>query len=200
MADAAGAVPAGAARPSVVAVVGSPRPRSNTAALVAAALAELDEAGAACETIFLSRKDIEPCFAHEHCATLPRCPLDDDTAEVLESVYGADCLLLGTPVYYENVSAQMKAFMDRNLYRYSKDERLPARAVGLVAVTAESGLEETLDALRRFVALSTEGEVPVVSCGVYADDAGVVAGDEALLAQGRDLGRALARELGLTPA
>ena len=69
-----------------------------------------------------------------------------------------------------------------------------------MAVTAETGLEETLEALRRFVALCTEGEVPDVTCGGYADDAGAVASDEALLAQGRDLGRALARELGLTPA
>ena len=49
----------------------------------------------------------------------------------------------------------MKAFMDRNVFRYAHDEWLRARAVGLVAVTAETGLEETLDALRRYVALST---------------------------------------------
>ena len=200
MAEADGAVPAGAARPSVVAVVGSPRTRSNTAALVAAALEELESAGATCETIVLSRLSIEPCFAHDLCADLPRCPLEDDTPAALDKVYAADCLVLGSPVYYENVSAQMKAFIDRNLFPYSKGERLRAGAVGLVAVTAESGLQETLDALRRYVGLSTHGDVKVLTCGAYADDAGALASDEALLDQGRDLGRALARELGLTPA
>ena len=55
-------------------------------------------------------------------------------------MYAADCLVLGTPVYYENVSAQMKAFIDRNVFRYAHDQWLRAKAVGLVAVTAETGL------------------------------------------------------------
>ena len=63
--------------------------------------------------------------------------------------------------------------MDRNVFRYAHDEWLRARAVGLVAVTAETGLEETLAALRRYVALSTDGDVAGVhACGGYADDGG----------------------------
>jgi multimeric flavodoxin WrbA len=200
MAEAAGAAPADAVRPSVVAVVGSPRTRSNTAALVAAALEELESAGASCETIVLSRLSIEPCFAHDLCADLPRCPLEDDTPAALDKVYAADCLVLGSPVYYENVSAQMKAFIDRNLFPFSKGERLRARAVGLVAVTAETGLQDALDALRRYVGLSTQGDVKVLTCGAYADEAGTLAADDAALGEARRLGRALAEELGLTPA
>ena len=186
--------------PSVVAVVGSPRRRSNTAALVAAALAELEAAGAACETIALGSLTIAPCLAHDTCADLAACPHGDDAAAVLDRVYAADCLVLGTPVYYENVSAQMKTFIDRNVFRYSHEEWLRARVVGLVAVTAETGLQDALDALRRYVDLSTDGDVPMLTCGAYADEAGAAAGDQALLAEARALGRALAEELGLTPA
>ena len=81
---------------------------------------------------------------------------------MLDLVYAADGLLLACPVYYENVTAQMKAFMDRNVFRYAHDEWLPARAVGLLAVTAETGLDDALDAMRRYVALSTVSEVPTV--------------------------------------
>lgn len=185
-------------RPSVVAVVGSPRRRSNSAALVAAALAELEAAGAACDTIDLGALTILPCLAHDGCADFSTCPVDDDARGVLDKVYAADCLILGTPVYYENVSAQMKAFIDRNLFRYSHDEWLRVRAVGLVAVTAETGLQDALDALRRYVGLSTEGEVPVYACGGCADEAGAAAADEGLLAEARAMGQALAGELGLT--
>jgi len=186
-------------RPSVVAVVGSPR-RGNTATLVAAAVAELEARGAACETIVLSDLAIAPCLAHDGCAGFAACPLRDDAAAALDRVYAADCLILGSPVYYENVSAQMKAFIDRNVFRYSHDEWLRARAVGLVAVTAETGLEETLDALRRYVALCTQGDVPVFTCGGYADAADAAAADEALLADARRLGVELAGALGLSSA
>ena len=142
---------AGQARPTVVAVVGSPRGRSNTAALVAAALEELEAAGAVCETISLRDVTIAPCLAHDACADYAACPVADDAAAVLERVYAADCLVLGTPVYYENVSAQMKAMIDRSLFRYSHDQWLRAAAVGLVAVTAETGLQDALEALRRYV-------------------------------------------------
>ena len=187
-------------RPSVVAVVGSPRRRGNTAALVEISLAELAAAGARCETIELSGLNIAPCLAHATCGDLAACALDDDAAAALESVYAADCLVLGSPVYYENVSAQMKAFIDRNLYPYYHGRQLPAKAVGLVAVTAETGLQETLDALRRYVALSSDGDAPVFTCGGYADEAGAAARDEGLVADARALGRALAEALGLSPA
>jgi multimeric flavodoxin WrbA len=187
-------------RPTVVAVVGSPRGRSNTGALVAAALEELESAGAACETLSLRDLTIAPCLAHDACADYAACPLHDDAADVLERVYAADCVVLGTPVYYENVSAQMKAFIDRNLFRYSHEQWLRAAAVGLVAVTAETGLQDALGALRRYVDLSSEGQIPTYTCGCYASDAGEAAADEALLAEARAMGRALARELGLDPA
>ena len=103
--------------------------------------------------------------------------------------------ILATPVYYENVSAQMKAFMDRNVFRYAHDEWLPAKVVGLVAVTAETDLDETLAALRRYVALSTDGDVAIFSVGGYADTAGSAAEQPELLTAARllaaDLGEAL---------
>ena len=123
-----------AAQPLVVAVVGSPRRGGNTAVLVAAALGELSARGARCETVFLAQHDIAPCLAHDGCAEFAACPLGDDAASVLDQVYAADCLVLASPVYYENVSAQMKAFIDRNLFRYSHDEWLRATAIGLIAV------------------------------------------------------------------
>jgi multimeric flavodoxin WrbA len=187
-------------RPSVVAIVGSPRRNGNTAALVAAVLEALEARGAACETIELSRLSIAPCLAHDTCGELAACPQGDDAAEVLDRVYAADCLILGTPVYYENVSAQMKAFIDRNVFRYAHDEWLRAKAVGLVVVTAETGLEETVAALRRYVALSSDHDIPVSVCAGYADEAGAAAADDELLGDARRLAEDLAAAVGLSAA
>jgi len=187
----------GEGRPLVVAVVGSPRARGNTSVLVDEALGELERRGAAVVKIMLRDQRIAPCLGHEDCAVRERCPQADDAERVLATVYAADGLLLATPVYYENVSAQMKAFIDRNVFRYGHDVFLTPTVVGLLAVAAETGLDDTLAALRRYVELSTKDDVPVLSVGGYADAIGDAAANIGLLAAARRLGADMAEELGL---
>jgi multimeric flavodoxin WrbA len=179
-------------RPLVVAVVGSPRPRGNTSVLVDEALAELARRGARVAKLMLGDYQLAPCLGHENCADLQRCPQGDDMERLLATVYAADGLLLATPVYYENVTAQMKAFMDRNVFQYSHDVFLAPKVVGLLAVTAETGLDDALAALRRFVALSTEGDLPVLSMSGFADAIGDASKDAELLAAARRLGADMA--------
>lgn len=179
----------------MVAVVGSPRPHGNTSLLVEVALQELGRRGIRVDKIVLSERRVAGCLGHDDCADRRTCPHDDDAADILDAVYAADGLILATPVYYENVSAQMKAFMDRNVFRYAHDEWLRAKVVGLVAITAETGLDETLAALRRYVALSTDGEVPIFSVRGYADAAGSAAEQPELLAAARRLASDLAAAL-----
>jgi multimeric flavodoxin WrbA len=61
----------------------------------------------------LADKRIEFCGDHVFCGERA-CPHDDRMAGILEQVYAAERLILATPIYYENVSGQMKTFMDRN--------------------------------------------------------------------------------------
>lgn len=188
--------------PTVVAVVGSPRARGNTSLLVDAALAELERRGARVHKVLLAERVVGPCLGHEECARFKVCPQHDDAEAVLDLVYEADGLLLAGPVYYENVTAQLKAFMDRNVFRYAHDQWLPARAVGLLAVTAETGLDDALDAMRRYVSLSTVSEVPTFACGVFADGLGadgrgVVAQRPDALAAARSLATDMASALEL---
>jgi multimeric flavodoxin WrbA len=187
-------------QPHVVAVIGSPRPQGNTVALVAAALEELERCGCRCSRIMLADLRIDACDGHEDCGELAECPIDDDTDAVLDQVYAADGLILASPVYYENVTAQMKAFIDRNAIRYYHDEWLTPKVAGLIAVATESGLDDTLGAMRRFVALSSPDEVPVISMSGCADKPGDARADATLLAEARALGRAMAERLGLNPA
>ena len=185
--------------PKVVAVIGSPRRRGNTATLVDAALEELQRSGCQCARIVLADKRIEFCSGHVFCGERA-CPHDDDMAGILEQVYAADGLLLATPIYYENVSGQMKTFMDRNATRYYGDEHLTPKVVGLIAVAGESDAEDTLAAMRRFVALSNPEELPVVALGGLADKPGDAAEDAELMAKARALGRSMAERLGLDPS
>jgi multimeric flavodoxin WrbA len=186
-------------RPKAVAVIGSPRKRGNTATLVDAALEELERSGCECTRIVLAEKRIEFCGGHVFCGERA-CPHDDDMAGILEQAYAADGVILATPIYYENVSGQMKTFMDRNATRYYHEEWLTPKVVGLIAVAAESSADDTLAAMRRFVALSNPEEVPVVALGGLADKPGAAADDAELMAQARALGRSMAERLGLDPS
>ena len=186
-------------RPKVVAVIGSPRRHGNTAALVDAALEELERSGCECTRITLADKRIEFCSGHVFCGERA-CPHDDDMAGILEQVYAADGLILATPIYYENVSGQMKTFMDRNATRYYGEQHLAPKVVGLIAVAAESDAGDALAAMRRFVSLSNPEEPPVVALGGLADKPGEAAQDAELMGRARELGRAMAERLGLDPS
>ena len=147
----------------------------------------------------LADKRIEFCSGHEFCGERA-CPHDDDMAGILEQVYTADGLLIATPIYYENVSGQMKTFIDRNATRYYHEEWLAPKVVGLIAVAGESDAEDTLAAMRRFVALSNPEAPPVVALGGLADKPGDAAQDAELMARARELGREMAERLGLDPS
>jgi len=68
-----------------------------------------------------------------------------------------------------------------------------------VAIAAESGLDDTLAALRRFVALSSPEELPLVTLSGYADKPGDAAQNAELMAEARALGREMAARLGRAP-
>ena len=182
-------------RPSVVAVVGSPRVAGNTSYLVDVALDELAHAGLAVEKIMLSEYRVLPCEGHDDCEDLPVCPLDDDAGAILERMYTADGLILATPVYYEDVSGQMKVFIDRNCFNNYHEVWLQARSVGLIAVAESTGMDEAVDSLRRFVALSSDKKVKPLSVTGLAYRSGDAAGNGPLIAAVRDMARAMAAAL-----
>jgi multimeric flavodoxin WrbA len=183
-------------RPTVVAIIGSPRRKGNTVALVDAALGELEHAGCDCTRITLANLRIEYCDGHVDCADRPVCAHGDDMDGVIEQVYAADGLILATPVYYEDVSAQMKTFIDRNVFPYNKERWLTPKVVGLIAVAQETGVDDTLAALRRFLALSSPEELPVVALGGLAYEPGEAAANADLMDEARAFGRAMAEKLG----
>ena len=182
-------------RPYVVAVVGSPRARGNCSFLVDLALEDLERQGARCEKLMLGEFDIRPCQGHEDCDSRSVCALDDDVAAVVEKVYAADALLLASPVYYEDVSAQMKLFIDRNVFCYGHDRRLEPKVVGYIAVAAETGLAETIATLKRFVALSSSGGVRGLELAGFADKAGDAAANAALVADAHRFAEQIAAAL-----
>lgn len=97
----------------IAGIVGSPRLKKNTDALVQQALEGCKSKGALIETIYLNKLDIKPCQAHK-VQDGKGCIMRDGMDAVYEIFESADGLVLGTPVYYNSVSSQMKLMIDRS--------------------------------------------------------------------------------------
>jgi multimeric flavodoxin WrbA len=98
----------------ILAVNASPRGKnSNTRQLVHAALLGAAEAGADTEYLDICEYDIRYCTGCQICYQTGECPIQDDYAEILAKVQTADGLILGSPVYINAITAQLKTFLDR---------------------------------------------------------------------------------------
>ena len=98
----------------IVSLLGSPRQRSNSSIIAERFCTTAQKHGAEVKTFTLNDLHFSGCQGCMACKTkLDRCALEDDLTEVLEAVHETDILILASPVYYWDVSAQMKAFLDR---------------------------------------------------------------------------------------
>ena len=97
----------------IIGIVGSPRKNGNTDILVNEVLEGPKENGAEVERIFLNDLDFRECQACDGCRVNGNCVLDDDMSSVYRKLIEADGIVLGTPVYFLNVTAQLKKFIDR---------------------------------------------------------------------------------------
>jgi len=98
----------------IVAVLGSPRPNGNSALMAQAFLDVARERGAASEVYLLNKMDIHGCQGCGKCKSESDvCVVEDDLTPVYDSIRGADILVLASPVYFGDLSAQLKCFWDR---------------------------------------------------------------------------------------
>ncbi len=107
----------------VIAVNGSPRKTWNTHTLLSKALAGAADAGAQTELINLYDLNYKGCISCFACKvkngkSLGRCAANDDLKPVLDAIHTCDGLILGSPVYFSDVSAMMRAFWERLIFQY----------------------------------------------------------------------------------
>lgn len=98
----------------VLGINSSARKDGNTAILIHRVFDELKHAGIETELIQLAGKVIEPCKACWACGSQKNCIHQNDSFhDVFEKMKEADAILLGSPVYAANISANMQALLER---------------------------------------------------------------------------------------
>lgn len=99
---------------NIVTLLGSPRSAGNSAAIARRITAVAGELGADTRTFELNRLNYRGCQGCYACKKgAESCVLTDDLAEVLAAVAAADLVVLATPVYYGDITAQLKGYIDR---------------------------------------------------------------------------------------
>ena len=96
----------------VVGIVASPRKQMNTDTIVQRILDGCQESGVSVAKIHLNDLEIQACQACK-IQDGSGCVYQDDMKQIYEVFETADGLVLGTPVYYNTVSSQMKLMIDR---------------------------------------------------------------------------------------
>jgi multimeric flavodoxin WrbA len=107
----------------VMAVNGSPRKTWNTATLLKKALKGAASQGADTELIHLYDLAFTGCTSCFACKvrggkSYGRCAVKDDLKPVLKKIEAADALILGSPIYFGNVSGEMRSFLERLLFPF----------------------------------------------------------------------------------
>ena len=134
----------------ILALIGSPRRKGNTATMLEAALKGAASAGAETRLIQLYPLNYKGCISCFSCKLKTgrhgHCAMKDDLSPVLELMEETDALIFGSPIYYGDVTAEMLALEHRFLFShmlYNKENRwvfprrIPSAFIYTFGVTAD---------------------------------------------------------------
>jgi arsenate reductase len=109
----------------VVGLQGSPRRKGNSRFLLDTFLSATASFGAETRMIEVDRANILPCKEYTVCETKGYCPIDDDMrSEIYGLIRRADIVVAATPVFFYNMSAQLKGLIDRCQTFWARKYRL----------------------------------------------------------------------------
>ena len=120
---------------NVIVISTSLRHGSNSDLLADKFVEGAQAAGHEVEKISLVGKDIQFCKGCLACQQLGRCVITDDVNGIMDKVLSADVVCWATPIYYYEMSGQMKTLIDRMNAMYPLDYQF--RDVYLMTTAAE---------------------------------------------------------------
>ena len=131
----------------ILGLQGSPRKKGNTQFLLENFMQSAEKRGARTQIIDVTRKDIIACKELVVCEKKGYCPLEDDVLhEIYPLLRQAEIVVLASPIFFYNMTAQLKAVVDRcqtfwaRKYRFKlADPAKPMRKGFVLSVAATKG-------------------------------------------------------------
>ena len=138
----------------VVAFNGSARPKGNTYTMLNTVLKELESNGIDTELINLAGKPLSGCIACYKCVERKdgRCAVDNDALnDYLRKMIDADGILLGSPVYFGDLTAQIKGLIERTgMVARANGDLLKRKAGASVVAVRRAGAMHAFHSLNAF--------------------------------------------------
>ena len=163
---------------NVIAFNGSARKDGNTAILIGYVLDELRGEGIETELIQFAGTTMRGCTACAKCYENKdgRCVIDNDALNgYLAKMVAADGIILGSPTYFSDVTAEMKAMIDRAGSVARANDFLFRRKVGAAVVAARrGGAMHAFDTLNHFFLI---GQMIVPGSSYWNDGIGRAKGE-----------------------
>ena len=149
-------------------------------------------AGNEVEKITLSGKNIGFCKGCLACQKLGKCVIDDDANAIMQKVLEADVVCWATPIYYYEMSGQMKTLLDRMNPMYPMDYAF--RDIYMIATAAEeeeSAFEKAYNGLQGWVDCFEKAKLKGLVTGGGIGDANDALNHEEIMKRVYELGKAL---------
>lgn len=157
------------------------RSNSNSDALADAFAKGAAESGNTVEQISLQGKNIAFCRGCLACQQLGRCVIQDDAISIAEQMKTAEVIVWATPIYYYEMSGQMKTLIDRANSLFPSDYAFRDIYLLTAAAEDEDGVDEgAIHGLNGWIACYEKARLAgnVFAGGV--NDAGDIKGHPAL--------------------
>lgn len=165
----------------VLIVSTSLRTNSNSELLAKSFVDGAKDSGNEVKYISLKNKDIRFCIGCLACQKTGHCVIKDDVADIMNSVLEADVVVWSTPIYYFEMSGQMKTLIDRLNPMYSKDYKF--RDVYLLATAAEEGdevFEKVITGLNGWIDCFEKTTIKGTILAGGVSDSGAISGNDKL--------------------
>lgn len=138
----------------VIAFNGSARKDGNTAILISCALEELAKAGIETELVQLAGCAVRGCTACMRCFETKdrRCAIADDIVnDCIQKMLASDGIILGSPTYFADVTAELKALIDRaGFVARANDSMFRRKAGAAVVAVRRAGAIHAFDTINHF--------------------------------------------------
>lgn len=181
----------------VTAFNGSPRKGGNTEILLKKVLKPIADAGIETEFVQVGGNLIHGCLACGKCMENKnsRCIIENDMVnDCIQKMIESDAIILGSPSYFADMTAELKALIDRSGYVSFANGRIFRRKVGAgVVVHRRGGAVHVLDSINHMFLMSQM----IVPGSTYWNfgvgmNKGDVENDQEALANMHDLGETIA--------
>ena len=141
-----------------LAISGSPRKEGNTETLLKEVIRELDLAGWETELVKVGGTDIRGCIACNKCFENQnnKCiQVKDAFNEIFTKMLRADAIILGSPVYFAAVGADLKALIERAGYvAFANNQAFAGKIGAAVVAVRRGGATHTFDSINHMFQMS----------------------------------------------